>query len=148
MTEPLTQRMNLAAESLLDNEALTAQLDEPAASALLDWGLACVKLIVRDTADLDEEAAETFIAPKLRAVRLLMRSVNQWVTTGEDRDDRAGESSLNEILEQAAKIYPNYQPPNKAQQQALLKQPLLEEPSEWILNLRRLVEGSHEEAQP
>lgn len=147
MADALTERMNLAAESLLDNEALTAQLDEPAANALLDWGLACVKLIVQDTADLDEEAAETFIAPKLRATRLLMRSVNQWVARG-DGDDRAGESSLNEILEQAAKIYPNYQPPNKAQQQAFLRQSLPDEPSEWILNLRRLVEGSHEEAKP
>lgn len=132
MTDSLTQRMNLAAESILDNEALTAQLDEPTANSLQDWALACVKLIVQDTANLDEATAETFIAPKLRAVRLLMRSVNQWVVTGED--------SLPEILEQAAQIYPNYTPPNQAQQQAFLRQNLSQEPAQRIVNLRRLVE--------
>jgi len=41
----LEQRASRAAESILEDESLTSDLDDVAAKVLLDWGLACAKAI-------------------------------------------------------------------------------------------------------
>jgi hypothetical protein len=45
----VSQRIERAAESILENERLTADLDDAAAQVLIDWGLACAELIAGST---------------------------------------------------------------------------------------------------
>ncbi|MBN1874276.1 MAG: hypothetical protein JXA33_08590 [Anaerolineae bacterium] len=87
---PLKPRESRAAESLLENEALTAALDDTAAKVLLDWGVACAKMIAQSTAGLDDLEAEEAMAPRLRAIRRFMRLVNQWIPK---RAEMSGEDS-------------------------------------------------------
>lgn len=140
MTDSLTLRINRAAESLLDNETLTADLDDAIAQSLIDWGLACSQSIATATRGLDDQAAETYISPKLRAVRLLMRQVNQWVARSGEMDEQTSAASLRELIELAASIYPDYQQPDNESQQAFLREPFPIEPSGWIVKLRKLIE--------
>lgn len=73
----LEERIRLAAESLLDNEALRSGLnDEDAARLLLDWGLSWAKTLVGETAAIEDEIeAEDAIAPRLKALRRLMMAL-------------------------------------------------------------------------
>lgn len=100
--DKLEERIKLAVQSLLENESLTADLDDEAAQTLLDWGISCVRRIALDTADLNDEEAEALMAPRLRAVRRLMRCVNNWLSA---YSPEARESALSSIPTQATVIY-------------------------------------------
>ncbi len=75
----LGKRVQRAVESVLENEGLVGGLDEAAASALQDWGIANVKRIAEETGELDDERAEEAMYPKMKASRSLMRAVRVWV---------------------------------------------------------------------
>ena len=77
--EQLLKRISRVAESLMENERLTADLDDEAAQQLLSWGISCAKTIMQSTAGLDDEAAEKATYPRMRATRRLMRETNRWV---------------------------------------------------------------------
>ena len=72
------QRAARAAESILGNESLTSDLDDEAASLLLDWGLGLAKRVAHTTSHLGDDAAQEEMYPKLKAVRKLMRLANKW----------------------------------------------------------------------
>lgn len=98
-------RMQRATESILENEALTADLDDEAAQVLLDWGVTLTQRIVSETLELDEAAAEEATYQPMRALRKMLRKINNWAG---DPDH----SGLEEILEQAAITYgAGYAPP-------------------------------------
>lgn len=101
----LEQRARRAAESILENESLTDELDDAAAKALLDWGLACTKMIVRSTANLGDAQADEVMSSQLRAVRRLMRSANKWVSERQEMDAEDQLKYLNRVIEQASVIY-------------------------------------------
>ena len=91
-------RLQRAAESILENEALTAELDDEAAQVLLDWGVSLAQRIASETIELDEAAAEEATYQPMRALRKMLRKINNWAG---DPDH----SGLEEILEQAAITY-------------------------------------------
>jgi hypothetical protein len=102
----IDQRIRRVAESILDNERLTADLDDPAAQELLDWGLSIGRRIVQGTADVeDDEQAEQAMYPRLRATRRLMRAVNRWIASQREGDAEGQKEALDSILEQASVIY-------------------------------------------
>lgn len=72
------QRAVRAAESILGNETLTNDLDDEAASVLLDWALAWAERVAHSTSRLDDEAAQEAMYPRLKAIRKMMRSINRW----------------------------------------------------------------------
>lgn len=72
--DELTQRERQAIESILDNEALTANLDDAAAQVLLDWGTAYARQAAQHTTGLDD--ADAVLEEKLQATQRLMRAVN------------------------------------------------------------------------
>lgn len=146
MTDALTARINQAAESLLDDETLTSALDDATAATLLEWGSAIAERIALQTSGMDDRAAESFMFPRLRACAKLMRQVNQWLGNAGEMDESDRSSSLGEIFQLAALIYPNFQPPSREQQHAFLQEPFPTEASEWILKLRTLVEGANGKA--
>lgn len=145
--DELTRRINRAAESILENERLTADLDDAAAKVLLDWGVTCAIMVAQSTAGLNDLEAEKVMSPRFRAVRRLMRSVNKWIAKRREMDAEGSATLLTKIIEQAAIIYgEDFTPPDDNQRNALLRQyvELTDNPSQIIATLRELLENSNE----
>jgi hypothetical protein len=141
MMGELAARAQRAAESILESEGLTGDLDDTAAGALLEWGVACAKNVAHATSGLAQAEAETAMGERLHAVRRMMRLVNQWASGQSGAD----ESLLEQIVEQAAVVYGQaFIPPQAERRAALLQQMpgLAGDPSRLIANLRGLVEDA------
>ncbi len=141
--EDLAERVRRAAESILENERLTADLDDRAARVLLDWGIDCAELIARSTLGLSDLGAAEIMSPRLRATRRMMRSVNRWVAEREEMDADGAGALLAGIAEQTAIIHGEGLPPlTRAQQEGFLGRSLalIGRPSEMIAELRMLIE--------
>ena len=76
----LQRRYERVAERILENERLTAGLDDEAAAVLLEWGLSWAGNIVTATTGMPEIEANEMMSPRLKANRRLMRYVNKWIT--------------------------------------------------------------------
>ncbi|HET91128.1 MAG TPA: hypothetical protein ENN99_10380 [Chloroflexi bacterium] len=100
----LERRIKRAAESILENESLTAALDDDTAQELVAWGLDCTKTVVQNTANMNAAEAEERIRPQLRAIGRLMRSIGNWMAARQ-KTAETGAPWLEDILEQAAVIY-------------------------------------------
>jgi len=94
----LEKRRNQAASSILENERLTADLNDSDADMLLQWGLTLAEKIVLDSQSLDDEQAEEAMYTPMKAVRKMMRAVNKWIFSGNSK-------YLETILKQARIIY-------------------------------------------
>ena len=101
----LEQRERRAAESILENESLTADLDDKTAKELIDWGIAGAKTAAQGTAGLDDEQADEIISEHLRATRHMMRSVNKLVSKRAEIDVDEIAQLLDKINEQITTIY-------------------------------------------
>jgi hypothetical protein len=102
--DELQVRSERAAESILENERLTADLDDAAAGALLEWALACSEMIVSETAGMPDGQAEEVMAPRLKATRRMMRNVNRLVGAGPP-DEAVSKDRLGKIAAQAQIVY-------------------------------------------
>ena len=139
----VTRRIERAAESILENERLTADLDDAAAKVLLDWGVACAERIAGSTDGLGDFEAEEVISPRLRATRRLMRRVNQWVAGWPNVDTKEEVELLNQIIEQAAIIYgDSFVPPGEHQRTSFVARQgeLNDDATQFIAGLRELLE--------
>ncbi|MBN1993941.1 MAG: hypothetical protein JW953_14675 [Anaerolineae bacterium] len=139
--EELARRINRAAESILENEQLTADLDDAAAKELLNWGIAWAKLIAQRTGDLDDSKAQAAMSPQLQATRRLMRAVNKWVVNQQEGDTEGSAAALAQIIEQANLISVNFSAPNNERAAFISQQtehPV--PPQQMIVNLRRWLE--------
>ena len=100
----IEKRIKMAAESILENEALREGLDDEAASALLDWGMARAKEITATTADVeDDDEAQEAVYPRMRALRQILGDVVSLCAENADPAQRSG--LLQEIAEQAPLVY-------------------------------------------
>jgi hypothetical protein len=104
-TDGLENRVIQAVESILENETLTADLEDQSAKALLDWGVDWARDIALATAGLDDMMAGEAMSQRLRAVRRLMRAINKWVGTQQGDDAEKSFNLISRILEQAAILY-------------------------------------------
>ncbi len=69
----LEKRIRMAAESILENEALRQDME---GEALLNWGLACAEKIAAETAPIeDDEAAQESSYPRMKALRRMLNAV-------------------------------------------------------------------------
>jgi hypothetical protein len=144
MTDILEERAKHAAETILENESLTDGLDDDAAQVLLDWGLACAKMIAQSTAGLAEAEAEEVMSDRLRAVRRLMRPMDDWINRQMLEPDQSA-ALLSKIIEQAKIVYGEaYIPPSESQQQSFLAQYQTSEasPQQIITDLRQFLENT------
>jgi hypothetical protein len=149
--DEVVRRTNLAAEGILGNQRLTANLDDSAASELLDWGVACAEEIAQGTAGLDDQEAEEVMYPRLRATRRLMREVNRWVAEQKDMDTVGSAESLDRIVEEAVIAYGQDLMPAAAGERALFLQRSLQhsdDPRQAIADLRAFVEGAGHRSAP
>jgi hypothetical protein len=134
-------RISRVTQSILENESLTADLDDTTAKELIDWGLACARKIAQDTSGLNDAEAEETMYPRLRATRRLMRSVNSWAAKQREMDAEASTTPLTKVIEQATIIYgEDFTPPDSEQQAAFLRQQT-DNPQQMIANLRGLLEN-------
>jgi hypothetical protein len=141
----LEQRVSRAAESILENESLTSELDDMSARALLDWGLACAKTIAQSTAGLDDSQADETMSSGLRATRRLMRVVNKWVANRHEIDKDSRLKRLNRIIEQASVIYGvDYSIPSSGRCLVFVHRiKRVNDPVQMIANLQEFVETSN-----
>jgi hypothetical protein len=140
----LEQRVRYAAESILENESLTAGLDDTTAKKLLDWGVACAEAIAQETAGLNDDGAEAAISDRLRATRGLMRQVRRWVVNRQEMDTEVGAKLLSEIIAQAATVYQHFVPPDDEQRDVFWSEwlNLADDPPQMIVRLRMFIEGT------
>ncbi len=96
--DAIQKRIRLAAEGILENEALVADLDDDAAKVLLDWAIIQAQQIAAGTAGMDDVTAEEAMYQPLRALRRMLRGISQWVMAPDD-------AGLQKIIEQAGVIY-------------------------------------------
>ena len=137
----MDRRRQRAAESILDNESLTADLDDDAARLLNDWALSCAEQIVLSPEGLSDEEAEDATYPRLRSTRRLMRFVNRWVRQRLDRTPHESGKLLGQIVQQARTIYgPDYAPPRPERRRAFATMAFGDEPTEIVQNLREFIE--------
>ncbi len=135
--DEVTKRINRVAESILENERLTSDLDDASAKVLLTWVLACGKTIAQDTAGLDDDAAEKAMYPRLKAMRRMMRSINKWIIKLPDADHESSLNLLAKIIDRAAGIYgQDFTPPTLEKQNTFLQ-----EQAEYTGNSPQLIEN-------
>jgi hypothetical protein len=141
--EIIKQRTDRAAQSLLENERLTADLNDEAANELLNWAIACARMIAKDTVNLNDQEAEAVMSPRLRAMQRLMRGVNQWITRQQEQDVEGSANALNTILEQATVVYGyTFAPLELNAAQNFSGQQVEENPQQMIANLHTFIEQS------
>jgi hypothetical protein len=164
MGDPAARRERQAAESILENERLTGDLDDLAAQSLLDWGLSCVKRIAQSTEGMGDEQAEETMSARADATQRMMRLVQRSVTAWERLDPARRAGLLNQIIEQAAiaydspdigaavgKVEATSAPPlQEGSSQALFRQ--LEQqvslPAQMIVDMRLFIENLGHTAPP
>ncbi|MCS6994609.1 MAG: hypothetical protein N2117_06775 [Anaerolineales bacterium] len=109
----LEARIRMAAESILDNEALRSGLnDEESARILLDWGISWAKTLTRQTADIeDDDEADEAVYPRMKALRSLMVALKD-LAIAENWPSDDLRQSLETALEHAQVLFgANWQPP-------------------------------------
>ena len=124
-------RIRRAAESILENEALTADLDDQAAKVLLDWGVTQAQLIAAETIEMDDTQAEEAMYRPMRALRKMLRTANKWAVDPQ-------ETTLARILKQSEIVYSSI--PDEEQQTAFLAH-IPEDAAERVNMLRGFIEG-------
>jgi len=97
-----TQR---AVESILENETLTADLDDQSADLLLDWALFLAKEAAQGIPGVEGASAEDQFSTRMRNVRQFIRQVNRWAGSSAAATSDEGLSALNKALELAVQVY-------------------------------------------
>lgn len=107
MNAELEKRIANAAERILTNPTLTANLDDEAADLFLKWAVRRAEAIAAETAEIaDEHTADQAMRPRLRAIQRIGRNLSRWA---EDPQE-----TLDQILSYAEEIYPqNYRAPDE-----------------------------------
>ena len=109
----LNRRIRIAAESILENEALRGGLgDEQAATTLLNWGIACAEKLTLETANIeDDEEADDAIYPRMKALRKLLVAVSE-IATAVGLEMSALQGNIATVFEFAQRIHgENWQAP-------------------------------------
>ncbi|MBD3288777.1 hypothetical protein GF337_08250 [candidate division KSB1 bacterium] len=143
----MNERLQLAIESILENESLTADLEDAAATELIDWGTDCAEKIVQRTTLDDTADVDAAIETRLKAVRKMMRLINAWIANRQSLSGDEDESMLNQVIDQVKIIYgENHELPAKSQQRHFLRErlPHSNEPVKMVLILRMLIEDQED----
>ena len=141
--DDINERIQIAIESILENESLTADLDDDTANELIEWGTECAEKIVKSSVLTHKDDLDEIIDKRLKVVRNMMRQINLWIANRQFIDDDKNEKMLNSIIEQIKKIYnKDINLPTKSQQKHFLKQSLQlsDDPVKMVLRLRMLIE--------
>lgn len=146
--DAVQRRQRRAADRILENENLTADLEDDIADPLINWGVAWASQAAGDTAGLDDEQAEDTLLAQNRAVRQVIRQVGQLASEAQDLDEESARATLAQISAQAAILRPGSEPPDSEQEAEFLRQlpELKKEPARMVRALRSLYD--HNDEQP
>lgn len=100
----LEERVRQAADNILGDESLGADLVDEQAQVLLDWGLNLAERVVRSTQALDEGQASAVIDEGLYALRRTMRRVGKLVGNLNHMEAEAAQERLSKILNVADQL--------------------------------------------
>jgi hypothetical protein len=132
--ETLSQIRQNAVEEMIENEALTADLDDIGAKALLEWGTFLIDQVV---VDQHRDKLDVY----LNAVKQFLRLVNRWATHGFLLDGVLDPSWLNNFNQQLSVLYDGMvRPVNTASLQSILSKGEHDGIDETIPVLRNYVE--------
>lgn len=139
-------RIRMAAESILENEALRGGLnDEQASSSLLDWGINRAKHLAGETAEIeDEEEADEAIYPRMKALRKMLGAIKE-LASAENWGMDELQNGLQVVFKHAQLVYgESWQAPGQISDETWL---ILQsgQSSEKITCLRNLVETAPEQ---
>ncbi len=139
------EREKMTIESLLENESLTAGLNEHVAKIVLDWGIEMTLAILRRTKDLEEQAAEETTYSQQKAVRRLMRDMSRLLVALPYLNTDDMMPLLNKLVGYGEKIFgPNYIPPTPEERVDLATKltSLRDEPLQAAARLRQTLAGA------
>ncbi len=141
----MEQRITRAAESILENENLTTDLNDEAAQVVIDWGIHCAREIALRTVEcIDDEDAEKVMYRPMRALRRMIRYINKWSANINELDRDSGSSTLGKILDEAQAVYgKNFRPPSEQIIADLLNRQdqLKNRPVAFLAELRSAIEN-------
>lgn len=100
MESDIESRIQRAVEALLENEAITSNLDDIQADKFLKWAQARTQAIIKDTAGMDDLTAEETSYPRQKALRRFARYLNRAAAGDGDLF-----STVQQLFEQAQLIY-------------------------------------------
>ncbi len=115
---PNSPQLETAIQALLENEALTSDINDIAANVLLDWGVSNLRQVFLELLNLPEYEVEAASHPRQRANRKMMR---QAASLAANRGDDLA-SALTAIMAEAAVVYgAGYAPPTPEEQAAFIQ---------------------------
>jgi hypothetical protein len=141
MDADIESRVSKVAESILENEALTSNLDDNAADLFLNWAIAKGEMIARSTIGLDDFLAEEVMYPRLKALRRIARYIGQWVIgSGDPRE------LVEKIIEQARLLYgEDFVEPDPVAKERIVQFSTGVEQVLVVLGLKNLFEGEDDD---
>ena len=141
MADILSKRIERVSESILSNEAFTAQFEDDAANLLLNWALKSVEFIVSDTIGLNDASAEEAMYPRMKALRRIAKYAGKLAVGTDDPAELVGK-----IIEKAHDLYgPGFIAPDELAQNAFIQQVQSNPPTELVNQLIIFLQGEKSE---
>lgn len=135
------ERGRLLAESILENEALTGDLDDMAAKPLLHWATACAQRIGDTALAIDEAEFEAETYPRMRALRKMMKTINRWLADPKAVAPEDAAQRLDNIIAAAETVYgPQFRRPDPAAVERFLRASAFQPASMSVHQLRQMFE--------
>lgn len=75
----IEERIQRAAEQIVDDSSLTEDMEDAPAARLIEWGVTIAKRLAASTVGLDDMEAEEQLSLKLMSLRSTMRRINKLV---------------------------------------------------------------------
>ncbi len=123
MNDDLDYHKQLIVERILEDERLTADLDDAAATLLLNWGIATAKEISADIETISDEEAMADVRLRLRSLRAVMRYVNNWFGKRGTAVFDVNCKMIKKIGAETAVFHPNtFTPPDQTAQEQFAQQ--------------------------
>lgn len=86
----LEQRIRMAAESILENEALRQGMEADGADIFLNWGIQCAKEIAAATANIEDDIdAEDAMDARMRSLRRMLEAIQELYAPEADAERQA-----------------------------------------------------------
>ena len=133
----LEKRRKRAVEFILENEALTSDLDAAAALKLNEWGIRLAASLADETSDMPHDKGLEHIGERIRSLRRLMRNINRLSGRVNRLDEDAQRDRFRLIVKYAKELFGKRFPELSDEEQERILQRILKRRD----NLVELVEA-------
>ena len=101
----LEKRRKRAVEYILENEALTSDLEDAAALKLNKWGMRLAVFVADETGNMKHDKGLEHIGERIRSLRRLMRNINRLSGRVNRLDEDAHRDRFQLIIKHAKELY-------------------------------------------